>query len=96
MTSDGLKSAGPGMRRRVGDQVEFLAGLQRRFYSDTKRFFREELGARNLLIASNWVTADPARLEALEHYRLVYSSDSSVAQPNGSMVPEVKIFEYIE
>ncbi|HIE18071.1 MAG TPA: oligosaccharyl transferase, archaeosortase A system-associated [Dehalococcoidia bacterium] len=38
----------------------------------------------------------PVPLEALEHYRLVYSSESSMALPDGSLIPEVKIFEHVE
>jgi len=36
----------------------------------------------------------PVPLEALEHYKLIYSSDSSVMKPGGGMISEVKIFEY--
>lgn len=36
----------------------------------------------------------PVPLEALEHYKLVYSSSSSIMQPNVGMISEVKIFEY--
>jgi dolichyl-diphosphooligosaccharide--protein glycosyltransferase len=38
----------------------------------------------------------PVPLEALEHYKLVYSSEGTVVQPDGKLVSEVKIFEYIE
>jgi len=38
----------------------------------------------------------PVPLEALEHYNLVYSSKSSKMIPSGGLVPEVKIFEYVE
>jgi oligosaccharyl transferase (archaeosortase A-associated) len=38
----------------------------------------------------------PVPLEALEHYKLVYSSEGTVIQPGGRLVSEVKIFEYIE
>ncbi len=68
MTRDGLKRVGPGMRRRVGDQVRFLAGVQREFYGKTADYLRNVLKVRSLLVASNWVTADPELLEALEHY----------------------------
>jgi len=37
----------------------------------------------------------PVPLEALEHYKLIYSSDSCIMQPGVGMIPEVKIFEYI-
>jgi len=36
----------------------------------------------------------PVPLEALEHYRLIYSSDSAIMQPNIGMISAVKIFEY--
>jgi len=38
----------------------------------------------------------PVPLEALEHYKLIHSSDSMVNLPDGREVPGVKIFEYIE
>ena len=37
----------------------------------------------------------PVPLEALEHYRLIYSSESSIMEPGIGMISEVKIFEYI-
>ena len=36
----------------------------------------------------------PVPLEALEHYKLVYSSKGTVMQPSIGTIPEVKIFEY--
>jgi hypothetical protein len=38
----------------------------------------------------------PVPLEALEHYKLIYSSDSSVMEPGIGMISEVKIFEYVK
>jgi oligosaccharyl transferase (archaeosortase A-associated) len=40
--------------------------------------------------------ASPVPLEALEHYKLIYSSKGSRMMPSGDQVPEVKIFEYAE
>jgi len=37
----------------------------------------------------------PVPLEALEHYKLVYSSDSSIMEPGVGPISEVKIFEYV-
>jgi dolichyl-diphosphooligosaccharide--protein glycosyltransferase len=37
----------------------------------------------------------PVPLEALKHYKLVHSSDSSIKPPGGGSIPEVKIFEYV-
>ena len=40
--------------------------------------------------------ASPVPLQALEHYELVYSSNSSKTLPGGGLISEVKIFEYIK
>ncbi len=40
--------------------------------------------------------ASPVSLQALEHYKLVYSSKSSKMMPSGGLISEVKIFEYVE
>ena len=36
----------------------------------------------------------PVPLQALENYKLVYSSEGSKTTPDGRLIPEVKIFEY--
>jgi len=38
----------------------------------------------------------PVPLEALEHYKLIHSSKSSITQPDTGLIPAVKIFEYVE
>jgi dolichyl-diphosphooligosaccharide--protein glycosyltransferase len=38
----------------------------------------------------------PVPLQALEHYKLVYSSKGSKMMPSGGLISEVKIFEYVE
>ncbi len=38
----------------------------------------------------------PVPLEALEHYNLIYHSDGGPLVPEVGLVPEIKIFEYIE
>jgi len=40
--------------------------------------------------------SSPVPLEALEHYQLIYSSESGVKFPNWGSVPAVKIFEYVD
>jgi hypothetical protein len=40
--------------------------------------------------------ASPVPLQALEHYKLVYSSKGSKMMPSGGLISEVKIFEYVE
>ena len=48
----------------------------------------------NYRIVSDNPFVSPVPLEALEHYKLVYSSDSLIMTLGGEMIPEVKIFEY--
>ena len=68
MTGAGLRNARPDKVRRVSEQVRFLAEHQRRFYASIRRYFREDLGCRGLVSASNWKTADAALLDALERH----------------------------
>ena len=49
--------------RRVADQVAFFAETQRDFYAEIAAFYREELGCRQLINASNWRTADQTLLD---------------------------------
>lgn len=57
-----------GRRRRMSDQLRFLVEHQKRFYENMIRFFRKEIGTRSLISCSNWKTADPVILDALERY----------------------------
>ena len=50
----------------------------------------------NYEIVGNNPFVSPVPLEALEHYRLIHSSENYVKQPEVGIVPEVKIFEYIQ
>lgn len=50
---------------RDKDTVEFLYGLQRRFYEETGAFLRS-LGFKGMITASNWSTASPEVLGPLE------------------------------
>lgn len=67
MTTDGLKNTG-AKRKRVGDQVEFLAENMRSFYQQAVSHFREKCHYQGLVSCSNWHTADPRLLDALERY----------------------------
>ncbi len=68
MTRDGLKAVREPQRQRMRDQVQFLAQLQRKFYADTARFIRQELGYRGLVNCSNWKTADDVLLDPIERW----------------------------
>ncbi len=50
----------------------------------------------NYRIVSADPFVSPVPLEALEHYKLVYSSRGSKMTPSGDSIPEVKIFEYVK
>ncbi|MEM9881902.1 MAG: hypothetical protein AAF800_03155 [Planctomycetota bacterium] len=68
MTSEAVEDMSPDQRKRIAEQVEFLAGLQRDFYAETHAFLRDELGFRGLVIASNWHAADNRLLDAVERW----------------------------
>jgi hypothetical protein len=68
MTAGGLKQGGAEKLKRMRDQVRFLAEHQRKFYADTVRYFKEDLGYRGLVSCSNWHVADPAVLDTIERY----------------------------
>ena len=68
MTGAGLKNVPPAKVRRIGDQVRFLAELQRSFYADTVRYYKRDLKFGGLVSCSNWHTADADMLDALERW----------------------------
>jgi len=68
MTRDGLRNASLAQGKRIADQVRFLASGQRAYYRRTRDYIKGKLGYGGLVSASNWTTADPALLEAVEHY----------------------------
>jgi hypothetical protein len=57
-----------GVAKRVNDEHQFYAETQRKFYAEMADFYRKELGCRQLLNASNWVTADPVKLNDTERW----------------------------
>jgi hypothetical protein len=56
------------MGRRLADQLKFFADTQRQFYARMVKFYRQELGCRQLINASNWLTADAEALNDVERY----------------------------
>jgi hypothetical protein len=69
-----------GRAARLRDQVEFLAELQRSVYADLDRYFKEELGIRQLTSGGNWKTADDDRLGDLQ--RWTYTATDIIAKNN--------------
>ncbi|MDP8246333.1 MAG: hypothetical protein P9L94_19775 [Candidatus Hinthialibacter antarcticus] len=68
MTTDAVRQAGAGKKKRVGDQTQFLTELQRGFFEKTTAYFKNDLGAKNMVYATNWHTADASMTGALERY----------------------------
>lgn len=65
MTRDGMK--GEDKRKRMTDQIAFLATTQRNFYRDTAAYMKE-LGCKSPISASNWTTADNLVLGGVERW----------------------------
>jgi len=62
-------------------------------YEDAQAYIASQKSS-NYRVVSADPYASPVPLPALEHYKLVYSSNGSKMTPNGGFVSEVKIFEY--
>jgi hypothetical protein len=54
--------------QRAADQLQFLVQSQKAFYEQMTRQLRETVGCGQLIVPSNWKTADPRVLDALERY----------------------------
>ncbi len=68
ITREGLSHWKGGKPRRMSDQARFMAELQRDFYAQTRQFIRQNLRSPQLVVASNWTTADNPLLRPLEHW----------------------------
>ncbi len=55
-------------KKRMSDQLRFLTEHQKAYYAETARFLRRDLGAKSLVVCSNWHTADARVLGPLERY----------------------------
>ena len=56
------------MKTRTDDQTAFLIDQQRGFYADITGYIHKQLGYRGLVNCSNWITADPVKMNDLERY----------------------------
>jgi hypothetical protein len=74
-----------GARARGSDQVEFLTELQRGFYGDIAKYYHNTLGCRQLINASNWITADPVLLNDDERYSYTSTDVEAVNHYYGAM-----------
>ncbi len=69
--------------RRLSDQLEFMSRLQYDFYRDMARFYRETLGCRQLINATNWKSADPVLLEDCERWTYTATDIAAVNRYTG-------------
>jgi len=63
-------------------------------YEEAEAYVSSQQSSSYQIVGTNPFDS-PVPLEPLEHYKLVYSSDSSIMKPDGGMISEVKIFEYV-
>jgi len=66
-----------GKARRAADQLEFLARTQHDFYAEIADYYRNTLGCKQLLNASNWRPADMLREGDAE--RWTYTAEDVIA-----------------
>jgi hypothetical protein len=80
MSRDGRAKKGkiPGYEARTADQVQFLAEVMYKFNADMAKFFREELGCKQLINAGNWRTVDTVLCQDAEYWS--YMSTDVVAR----------------
>lgn len=65
---DWMRPGAGGHEKRRADQVEFYARTMFDFNRAIVKFLREEVGAKQLINAGNWKTANSARLNDLERW----------------------------
>jgi hypothetical protein len=74
-----------GVAKRVNDEHQFYAEIQRKFYADIGDFYRKDLGCKQLLNASNWTTADNVRLNDTERWTYAALDVQAVNRYTGGM-----------
>jgi hypothetical protein len=57
-----------GFKKRLDDQLQFLAETMYNFNAETARYLRADLQCKQLLCAGNWKTADSIRLNDVERW----------------------------
>ncbi len=82
LTQDPPRDA--GQRKRLADQVEFLARLQHDFNSGMQAYMRS-LGIKQLINPENWRTADAVRLNDAERWSYTANDVSAVNAYTGGL-----------
>lgn len=85
---DKLSSAGIAYKQIIGTKA-FPS------YEEAEGYVNSQKSGNYKIVSTNPFVS-PVPLEKLEQYKLVYNSKNSETQPGGGIIPEVKIFEYIE
>ena len=95
--SDGIKFTGVDTYyfvRQVDNPAPEITSLQAfPSYKEAEAYVLRQESENYKIVGTNPFVS-PVPLKALEHYKLIYSSDSCVGQPGAGTIPEVKIFEY--
>jgi hypothetical protein len=74
-----------GMAKRLDDQTQFFAETQRKFYADIADYYHKDLGCKQLVNASNWITADPITLNDLERWTYTATDVQAVNKYTGGV-----------
>lgn len=73
------------MAQRMADQTQFFAETQRKFYADIADYYHSTLGCKQLINGSNWITADPVRLNDLERWTYTAADVMAVNKYTGGV-----------
>ncbi len=79
-----------------GEPIKLITDLQTfPSYEEAEAYLLSQESDNYKIVGTNPMVS-PVPLEALKHYKLIHSSDSSVILPDVGTVPAVKIFEFID
>jgi len=81
---------------RKGEVFKEITGVEPFPSYEAAEAYVSRQESANYRIVSDSPFFSPVPLEAVEHYNLIHRSDSGPLVPEVGLVPEVKIFEYIE
>jgi oligosaccharyl transferase (archaeosortase A-associated) len=80
---------------KAGNIYKLITGAQQfDTYEEAQAYVSSQESGNYRIVSMNPMLS-PVPVEAVEHYKLVHSSDN-ITLPDGKEVPEIKIFEYID
>ena len=71
--------------RRMADQLNFLAEVQHKFHAEMGNYYRNELGCRQIINASNWRSADAVLLEDVERWTYTANEVAAINRYTGGV-----------